>query len=120
MEMDTAVTAKTVADHCNSEPHFVCHEVGVRVRTLGLLCDADVLKRPRVPIVSNLCQIADVAIVVLALFPTFFEMDEHRADCDVKDNTNPNNCTVKHIALFDIHLQLFKKITIIYQNYLHK
>jgi len=106
-EIDTAVALNTVAVRISSVPHVVRYEVGVRVRTLGLFCNEDVLKGRNVPVVSNLCQVADVALEVLALFPIFLEMDDPRADCDVKDSTDPKHAADNHIPIMVVHLQLF-------------
>jgi len=105
--MDIAITLKTVTVHFNSVPHVVRYDLGVRVRTLGLLCDEDVLKGRNVPVVSNLCQVADVALEVLALSPTFLKADDPRADYDVNDSTSPKNEADNHIAHMEVHLQLF-------------
>jgi len=104
--MDFAVTLKTVTVHVSSVPHVVRYEVGVRFRTLGLFCDEDVLKGRNVPVVSNLCQVADVALEVVALSPTFLKTDDKRADYDVDDSTSPKNEADNHIPNMLVHLQL--------------
>jgi len=75
IESERVVVLNAVAVNPSAKPHVVEHEVGVRVRTLSLIRDDDVLKGQSVPITSNLRQVVDVAVKIVSMFPIFVKSD---------------------------------------------
>jgi len=87
VESERVVALNAVAVNPGSKPHVVQHDFGVRVRTLGLLCDVDVLEGQSTPIASNLRQVVDIAVSVLAPSPMSLERDNQRGDRDTEEGT---------------------------------
>jgi len=76
IETVPAVELDTVAVSPDTKPHVVQHEVGVRVRTLGLLCNNDVMEGLSAPVASNLREVVNVAVKIVPLPPVSLESND--------------------------------------------